>query len=543
VKEKLISKKTAVMRIPPATLDQLLHPQLDPKEEAKATLIAKGLPASPGAAVGQVVFTADEAEKWHAAGKAVILTRIETSPEDIGGMDVAKGILTARGGMTSHAAVVARGMGTPCVAGAGGIIIDYKNKQLRSGKVVVKQGDWISINGALGTVYKGRLQTIDAKLTGAFGTLMKWADSFRKIGVRTNADTPKDTTVAVKFGAEGIGLTRTEHMFFEGGRIWSFRKLILVAEHVKQLRDELASAPDAATRKNLEKELTKPLRQYREALAELMPSQRKDFEGIFKALKGRPCTIRLLDPPLHEFLPHDAKGQKIMARKMKVKEAEIKAAVESMHEFNPMLGHRGCRLGATYPEVTEMQARAICEAAAKVKGSKVEIMVPLVGNVKELSNQKEIILRVISEVEKKKKKKLKIMIGTMIEIPRACVTADEVAVEAEFFSFGTNDLTQMGCGFSRDDAGKFLGDYVKMGIYDADPFQVLDQRGIGEFVKIAIKRGRSVRKDLKIGICGEHGGEPASVKFCHRVGMNYVSCSPFRVPIARLAAAQAALED
>jgi len=544
-KERLITEKQAVLRVDPASLDQLLHPIFVKASEEKAKKITVGLPASPGAATGQVVFTAEDAEAWAADGKRVILCRTETSPEDIGGMDAANGILTSRGGMTSHAAVVARGMGTCCVAGAGDVHIDYKSKRFVCNGVTVKEGDWISLNGSLGAVYDGAIDTVEPSLTGPFGTIMKLADKYRKLGVRTNADTPHDAAVAVRFGAEGIGLCRTEHMFFEGNRIVSFRRLILVAETVKKLREEKGIDDLAALQKACkgDQAAIDAIAQYRQALRELLPLQRKDFIGIFKALKGRPCTIRLLDPPLHEFLPHDAAGQKEMAETMGVKPIEIKRLVEALHEFNPMLGHRGCRLGMTYPEVTEMQARAICEAAMAVKGSKPEIMIPLVGHVKELSNQKAIVERTIADVEKEKGVQLKVLIGTMIEVPRAAVTADDIAKEAEFFSFGTNDLTQMGCGFSRDDAGKFLGDYVKMGIYEHDPFQVLDQVGVGRLMETAVKLGKGIRKDIKLGICGEHGGEPKSVAFCHKVGLNYVSCSPYRVPIARLAAAQAALQD
>ena len=518
VKEKLITEKEAIMRVDPRSLDQLLHPQFNETAEAKANTLGKGLPASPGAATGMVVFNADDAEEWAAEGKDVILARIETSPEDIGGMYAARGILTSRGGMTSHAAVVARGMGKCCVAGCGEITIDYKKKAFTANGATVKEGDWISLNGSTGTVYEGKIDTVDPKLTGPFGQIMKLSDKFRTLGVRTNADTPHDTEVAVKFGAEGIGLTRTEHMFFEGDRIVSMRKMILADD--KEGREK--------------------------ALKDLLPLQRDDFVGIFKALKGKPATIRFLDPPLHEFVPHDDKGQQEMAKAMGVPAQKIKEKVDSLHEMNPMLGHRGCRLGITYPEITAMQARAVIEAAFKVKGSKPEIMIPLVGDVKELANQKQIVLDVLEAVKKEKKvKKLPfdLKIGTMIEVPRGAVTADKVAEEAEFFSFGTNDLTQMGCGFSRDDAGKFLGQYVEMGIFDYDPFQVLDQEGVGELVKIAVEKGRQARKDIKLGICGEHGGEPASVGFCHRVGLDYVSCSPFRVPIARLAAAQAAVAE
>ncbi len=541
VKEKLITEKQAVLRVDPASLDQLLHPVFVKTAEDKARKVTVGLPASPGAATGQAVFSADEAEEWSAKGKQVILCRTETSPEDIGGMAVAKGILTSRGGMTSHAAVVARGMGTCCVAGAGDVHMDYKTKKFTANGVTIKQGDWISLNGSLGALYVGKVDTVDPQLTGPFGTIMKLADKYRKLGVRTNADTPHATAVAVKFGAEGIGLCRTEHMFFEGDRILAFRRLILVAETVKNLRKQVESA-EGAERKVLEKKLATPMKQYRQALKELLPLQRKDFAGIFKVLQGKPCTVRLLDPPLHEFLPHDAAGQKEMAKVMGVKSSNIKMLVESLHEFNPMLGHRGCRLGMTYPEVTEMQTRAICEAAAAVKGANVEIMVPLVGNVKELEDQKNIIVNTIAKVQKEKRKKLSIMIGTMIEVPRAAMTADEIATQAEFFSFGTNDLTQMGCGFSRDDAGKFLGEYVERGVYDYDPFQVLDQAGVGRLVEIAVKLGKKTRPNIKLGICGEHGGEPKSVEFCHRAGLHYVSCSPYRVPIARLAAAHAALK-
>ena len=549
VKEGLIDEKTGVLRIDPAALDQLLHPVFVKSSEEAARKLTVGLPASPGAASGQVVFDAEQAEIWRDMGRTVILCRIETSPEDIGGMDAAKGILTARGGMTSHAAVVARGMGKCCVAGAGDLEIDYKAKRVIVNGTTVKEGDWISLNGSTGAVYAGQIDTVEPKLTGPFGDIMKLADKYRTLAVRTNADTPHDTAVAVKFGAEGIGLCRTEHMFFEGDRIVSFRRLILVAETVKRLKrdngiddlNELRAALKKRGRKGA-KDLA-AVDQYRQALKELLPLQRKDFAGIFRALKGRPCTVRLLDPPLHEFLPHDEQGQKEMARNMGVKTAQIKHTVDTLHEFNPMLGHRGCRLGMTYPEVTAMQARAIAEAACQVAGSKPEIMVPLVGNVKELADQKAIIQSVIADVEKAKKKKLNIMIGTMIEVPRAAMTADEVAEEAEFFSFGTNDLTQMGCGFSRDDAGRFLGEYVDRGVYEYDPFQVLDQKGVGRLVETAVELGRKTRKTIKLGICGEHGGEPRSVAFCHAVGLDYVSCSPFRVPIARLAAAQAALRD
>jgi len=514
MREGLITEKQAVCRVEAAQLDQLLHPTFDANSEKDAVQIGRGLPASPGAATGQIVFSAHEAEEWGGLGKSVVLCRIETSPEDIGGMSAAKGILTSRGGMTSHAAVVARGMGKCCVVGCGEAVIDYKRKTLTADGKTLKEGDWISLNGSTGVVYSGQIKTVDPKLTGPFGTIMKLADKHRTLGVRTNADTPHDAAVAVRFGAEGIGLTRTEHMFFEGDRIISMRKMIL--------------AEDEAGR--------------RKALRELLPLQRKDFIGIFKALKGRPATIRFLDPPLHEFVPHDKAGQEEMAQAMGVSVRKIREKVESLHEFNPMLGHRGCRLGIYYPEITAMQARAIIEAAYAVRGAKPEIMIPLVGNVKELAHQKQIVLDVYDEIARKKGRRLAYLkIGTMIEVPRGALTADEVAEEAEFFSFGTNDLTQMGCGFSRDDAGRFLKQYVELGIYEHDPFQVLDRRGVGELVRIAVEKGRATRPDLKIGICGEHGGEPRSVEFCHMVGLDYVSCSPYRVPVARLAAAQAAI--
>ncbi len=519
VKEKLISKEEALMRIDPAQLDQLLHPTFDPKAEKDANQIAKGLPASPGAATGKIVFNAHDAEVWAEKGEKVILTRIETSPEDIAGMNAAVGILTSRGGMTSHAAVVARGMGTCCVAGAGEVNISYKNKKLTVGKVTLKEGDYISINGSTGAVYTDQIKTQDAKLSGDFQKLMSWADGIRKLNVRTNADTPKDAATAVKFGAEGIGLCRTEHMFFEEDRIISVRKMIL--------------AEDQKSREA--------------ALKELLPLQRKDFEGIFKAMGGRPVTIRLIDPPLHEFVPHDDKSQKEMAKVLKVSVQQVKDKVADLHEFNPMLGHRGCRLGITYPEIIKMQAQAIIEAAINVRKKRIkvqpEIMIPLVGEMGELEICKQVIEETIQEVFKKKKAKVSYMIGTMIEVPRAALIADDIATEAEFFSFGTNDLTQMTCGFSRDDAGKFLKEYVDKGIFEKDPFQVLDQGGVGQLVDMGIQKGRSTRKNLKVGICGEHGGEPSSVEFCHRVGMNYVSCSPFRVPIARLAAAQAVIKE
>ncbi len=514
-KEGLINKEEAIMSIDPEQLDQLLHPTFDPK--ADKNVITTGLPASPGAATGRIVFHADDAEEWAERGENTILVRIETSPEDIGGMNVAEGILTALGGMTSHAAVVARGMGTCCVAGCGELQVSYKDRTMTVNSKAYKEGDWISLDGSKGEVIEGKVPTIDPELSGDFGELMIWADEVRKLNVRTNADTPHDSNVARNFGAEGIGLCRTEHMFFEGDRIKAVREMIL--------------ADDEAGR--------------RKALDKLLPYQREDFYGIFKAMHDLPVTIRTLDPPLHEFLPHEEKNQEEMAKEMGITAAEVKLKVDSLHEFNPMLGHRGCRLGISYPEITEMQARAIMEAACQLtkEGVKVypEIMIPLIGTKAELANQREVVVRVAEQVQKEMNIKVNYMVGTMIEIPRAALTADEVAEEAEFFSFGTNDLTQMTFGFSRDDAGKFLKEYEEKGILTEDPFQTLDQTGVGQLIKIAIEKGRKTKPDLKIGICGEHGGDPKSVGFCHRVGMNYVSCSPYRVPIARLAAAQEAL--
>ena len=543
VQEKLIPKKESVNRVTPEQLDRLLHPHFDPK--AKRNVIAKGLPASPGAAVGQVVFTADTAEAWNEKGKKVILVRIETSPEDIGGMDAAVGILTARGGMTSHAAVVARGMGKCCVAGVGALNINYNAKKLTVGKLMLKEGDWISLDGTTGEVMMGQLATVEPTMSGDFGKFMKICDQIRKLGVRTNADTPGDAKRARDFGAEGIGLCRTEHMFFEGERIWPVRQMILAADDYALMLEKIGAAETAKEKKAIKKEYAVVKKQFEGALKKLLPYQRSDFEGIFKVMAGLPVTVRLLDPPLHEFLPQDKASQDEMAKRLGVKPAVIKAKVEQLHEFNPMLGHRGCRLAVTYPAIYRMQTRAIIEAALKVKkAGKVvlpEIMIPLAGAASELKQVKDEIIDEIKKVFKEKKAKIKYMIGTMIEVPRAALTADEIAKEAEFFSFGTNDLTQMAMGFSRDDAGKFLGEYVNKNIYAADPFQILDQDGVGKLVEMGTKLGRKTRKKLKVGICGEHGGEPNSIDFCHRVGMNYVSCSPFRVPIARLAAAQAAV--
>jgi len=518
--KRLIDRETAIMRVNPLQLDELLHPMLDPAAEKKAVVLASGLPAGPGGGVGQVVLTADEAERWAKEGKKVILVRNETSPEDVHGMHVAEAILTAKGGMTSHAALVARGWGKCCIVGCGALHIDLAAKKISVNGKTINEGDWISMNGTAGKVYEGRVPVLpaDPERDKNYATLMAWADKVRQIGVRTNAESPADAEQAVKFGAEGIGLARTEHMFFDPARIIHMREMIL--------------AEDEATRRN--------------AVMKLLPYQKEDFLGIFKAMAGKPVTVRLLDPPLHEFVTLDNNQIQDLSQKINVPPARIKARIEELHELNPMLGHRGCRLGIAYPEITEMQARAILEAAAELQKNKVkvlpEIMVPLVGTVKELAHQAAIIRQVANEVQKAYKITLKYMVGTMIEIPRAALTADKVAEVAEFFSFGTNDLTQMGFGYSRDDVGGFLPLYIENKILPEDPFQVLDQEGIGQLVEIGVKKGRSTRADLKIGICGEHGGEPESVKFCHRVGMNYVSCSPFRVPIARFAAAQAAIE-
>ncbi|MHB8707779.1 MAG: pyruvate, phosphate dikinase [Desulfuromonadales bacterium] len=519
VREGLISEHDAVMRVAPEQLDQLLHPSLDPK--APKQVIAKGLPASPGAASGQVVFSADEAEEAAKIGLKVVLVRVETSPEDIHGMHAAQGILTARGGMTSHAAVVARGMGKCCVAGCGDIKVDYNAQQFtaRNGQVVSK-GDVITLDGSSGEVMLGQVPTVKPELTGEFGQLMGWVDGIRRLGVRTNADTPHDSQVARDFGAEGIGLCRTEHMFFEGERIMAVREMILAADLEGRLR----------------------------ALAKILPMQKGDFLGIFRVMKGLPVTIRLLDPPLHEFLPHTDSEIEELAKEIHVPAATLKAKVESLHEFNPMLGHRGCRLAVTFPEIYDMQVRAIMEAACELiknEGYTIvpEIMIPLVGEVKELAVLRRNAVRVADAVIAEYGVKVKYLIGTMIELPRAALTADEIAKEAEFFSFGTNDLTQTTYGLSRDDAGRFLPFYVEQELYPNDPFVALDQVGVGMLVKMGCEKGRATRPDLKLGICGEHGGEASSVKFCHRIGLDYVSCSPYRVPIARLAAAQAVIEE
>ena len=520
VDEGLITSKEAVRdMVEPGHLDQLLHPGFEDITAYKDDVIAKGLPASPGAAVGQVVFSAEGAEEAHAAGKKVILVRIETSPEDVGGMNAAEGILTSRGGMTSHAAVVARGWGKPCVAGCGDVVINYAAKSFTNGSVTVNEGDWISINGTTGEVIRGAQKLVAPELTGDFGTFMAWVDEHRTMRVRTNADAPADAAKAIEFGAEGIGLCRTEHMFFEGDRIDSVREMILASDE--------------------------PAR--RTALAKLLPYQKEDFLGIFKAMEGKPVTVRLLDPPLHEFLPHEEADKRAMAEKMGVTYEIVQAKVESLSEFNPMLGHRGCRLGVTYPEITEMQTRAIIEAALELSQQGVsvmpEIMVPLIGTVEEYVNQRDVIKATADKVFEEKGATVDYLIGTMIEIPRAALTADQIAKEAEFFSFGTNDLTQMTFGYSRDDAGVFLPEYVDRKILPEDPFQSLDVSGVGQLVRMGTDRGREAREGLKVGICGEHGGDPHSVHFCFEVGMDYVSCSPFRVPIARLAAAQAHLAN
>jgi pyruvate,orthophosphate dikinase len=513
--EGMITKEEALLQIEPNKLDELLHPIFDPKALKTAHVIAQGLPASPGAATGKIVFFADEADKF----KHSILVRIETSPEDLEGMNIAKGILTARGGMTSHAAVVARGMGKCCVSGAGALKIDYKNRTLTVDGHEYHEGDWMSLNGSTGNIIDGKVATIEPELSGEFAKIMDLSDEYSKMQVRTNADTPKDAKVARNFGAQGIGLTRTEHMFFETDRIKAMREMIL-ADTVKGRK---------------------------EALKELLPMQRSDFEGIFEAMEGYPVTVRLLDPPLHEFVPHQLATQRELAEDMHISLRRVKEKVADLEEFNPMLGHRGCRLGITYPEITEMQARAIIEAALNLKErgieAKPEIMIPLIGTMQEFESQEAIIRKTAETVFEERNDKIEYLVGTMIEIPRAALTADLIADKAEFFSFGTNDLTQMAFGYSRDDAGKFLPIYIDKGILKGDPFEVLDQEGVGQLVEMGTKKGRSVKPNLKVGICGEHGGEPSSVEFCYKTGMNYVSCSPYRVPIARVAAAQAVIKE
>lgn len=522
VDEGMRTEKEAVLMIDPRNLDTLLHPQFDTKALNEAKPIGKGLGASPGAACGQIVFTAEEAEKQGigGAGKKVILVRLETSPEDISGMKAAQGILTVRGGMTSHAAVVARGMGTCCVSGCGDIYMNEAKKEFTLAGQTYHEGDIISIDGSTGNIYGGAIPTVDAKIAGEFGRVMEWADKYRKLGVRTNADNPRDTKKAIELGAEGIGLCRTEHMFFEEERIPAIRKMIL---------SETVEARE-------------------KALAELIPFQKSDFKAMYKELKGLPMTVRYLDPPLHEFLPKEEADIEALAAEMNVTVDHLKAKCAELHEFNPMMGHRGCRLAVTYPEIARMQTRALMEAAIEVKEEEgydilPEIMIPLIGEVKELKYVKDIVVETAELVKKEKNSDMEYHIGTMIEIPRAAITADEIAQEAEFFSFGTNDLTQLTFGFSRDDAGKFLGAYYDKKIYEQDPFARIDQKGVGELVKIAVEKGKQTRPNIKLGICGEHGGDPSSVEFCHNVGLTYVSCSPFRVPIARLSAAQAAIKS
>ena len=519
LQQGLIDEKTAILRCEPNKLDELLHPILDKEALRKARVLTRGLPASPGAACGQIVFFADDAAQWRADGHRVVLVRIETSPEDLAGMTAAEGILTARGGMTSHAAVVARGMGKCCVSGAGAINVDYKARTVEIDGTVLKEGDFISLNGSTGEVYAGEVPTRAAELSGDFAKLMKLCDKYTRLKVRTNADTPHDAEVARSFGATGIGLCRTEHMFFDNQKIIAMREMIL--------------APDVEGRKK--------------ALDKLLPYQKADFKGIFKAMDGCPVNVRLLDPPLHEFVPHDLKGQEEMAKAMGVTVDYIRQRVESLCEHNPMLGHRGCRLGNTYPEITEMQTRAILGAACELKKEGYdphpEIMVPLIGILYEFEAQEKVIRKTAAQLFKEEGVEIPFKVGTMIEVPRAALTADRIASHAEYFSFGTNDLTQMTFGYSRDDIASFLPVYLEKKILKVDPFQVLDQNGVGQLVEMAVQKGRSVRPDLKCGICGEHGGEPSSVKFCHKVGLDYVSCSPFRVPIARLAAAQAAIEE
>lgn len=514
LEEGLINEKEALLRLEPNKLNELLHPVFDPKALKTASVIAQGLPASPGAATGQIVFFADEAKKYENS----ILVRIETSPEDLEGMNIAKGILTARGGMTSHAAVVARGMGKCCVSGAGALKINYKKRTLTVDGKVFNEGDWVSLNGSTGNIIEGKVATIEPELSGEFAEIMELSDKYTTMKVRTNADTPKEAAIARNFGAKGIGLTRTEHMFFEADRIKAMREMIL-ADNVKGRK---------------------------KALAKLLPMQRSDFEGIFEAMQGLPVTVRLLDPPLHEFVPHELAAQKELAEEMNISLEQIQSKVTELEEFNPMLGHRGCRLGNTYPEITEMQARAIIEAALNLKEKGIEaipeIMVPLIGNLAEFEEQEKIIRNTAQKVFEEKNNTIEYLVGTMIEIPRAALTADLIAQKAEFFSFGTNDLTQMAFGYSRDDAGKFLPIYIEKGILKADPFEILDQEGVGQLVSMATQKGRNTNKNLKVGICGEHGGEPNSVEFCYNNNMDYVSCSPYRVPIARLASAQAEIK-
>ena len=518
VDEGKITPQEAVLRIEAKSLDQLLHPTFDADALKAGTVIGQALPASPGAAAGKVYFTAQEAKKAHEGGERVILVRLETSPEDIEGMHAAEGILTVRGGMTSHAAVVARGMGTCCVSGCGDIAINEEDKVFSLGGHVYHEGDYISLDGSTGKIYDGDIKTKEASISGNFERIMAWADSFRKLKVRTNADTPADAANAVKYGAEGIGLCRTEHMFFEPDRIPKIRQMIL----------------------------SRTVQEREKALNDLIPYQKSDFKGLYEVMEGRPVTIRFLDPPLHEFVPTEQADIDDLAVNMMMTAEEVQEICDSLHEFNPMMGHRGCRLAVTYPEIAKMQTRAVMEAAIEVKNEKgydivPEIMIPLVGERKELKFVKDVVVETAEQVKKEKNSDIRYHVGTMIEIPRAALLADEIAQEAEFFSFGTNDLTQMTFGFSRDDAGKFLNEYYKSKIYESDPFARLDQNGVGQLVRMAAEKGRKTRPDIKLGICGEHGGDPSTVEFCHKIGLTYVSCSPFRVPIARLAAAQAAI--
>ena len=520
VSEGMLSKEEAILKVEPKQLDSLLHPTFEASALKNTKEIAKGLPASPGAACGKIAFTAEEAKERAEKGEKVVLVRLETSPEDIEGMIAAEGILTVRGGMTSHAAVVARGMGTCCVAGCGELKVDEEKRTLEVGGKVYTDKDYISIDGSTGNIYGEAIKTVTPEISGYFATFMSWADEIRKLQVRTNADTPRDTKQAVEFGAEGIGLCRTEHMFFDEDRIMPMREMIVAKTEEERRR----------------------------ALGKLLPMQKGDFKAMYEALEGRPATIRFLDPPLHEFVPHSDEEIRELAGQMSLDFDELKATVEGLHEFNPMLGHRGCRLAVTYPEIAEMQTRAVIEAAIEVKNEKgydivPEIMIPLVGEVKEFKFVKDIVDSTAKAVMNEKGVTLEYHVGTMIEIPRAALTADEIAKEAEFFSFGTNDLTQMTFGFSRDDAGKFLNDYYERKIYEQDPFAKLDQVGVGQLVKMAAEKGRATRPSIKLGICGEHGGDPSSVEFCHNVGLDYVSCSPFRVPLARLAAAQAQVKN
>ena len=521
VDEGMITPEQAVLMIDPRNLDTLLHPQFDQKALKAATPVGRGLGASPGAACGKIVFTAEDAKEWASRKEKVVLVRLETSPEDIEGMKTAQGILTVRGGMTSHAAVVGRGMGVCVVSGCGAIVMDEENKQFTLAGKTYREGDWISIDGSTGNVYDGIIPTVDATIAGEFGRIMAWADQYRRLKVRTNADTPRDAAKAIELGAQGIGLTRTEHMFFEADRIEAFREMICADSKEDRVK----------------------------ALAKIEPMQQSDFEGIYEAMQGNPVTIRYLDPPLHEFVPNTEDDIELLAKNVGKTPADIKNIITSLHEFNPMMGHRGCRLAVTYPEIAEMQTRAVIKAALAVQkrhpewNMVPEIMIPLVGEVKELKYVKDVIVRVADELIKESGTDMKYLVGTMIEIPRAALTADAIATEAEFFSFGTNDLTQMTFGFSRDDAGKFLSAYYDAKIYESDPFARLDQTGVGKLVEMAAKLGRATRPDIHLGICGEHGGDPSSVEFCHKVGLDYVSCSPFRVPIARLAAAQAAIKE